>query len=73
MQVTDAVYADFKRFAQDEMRTGGLKPEAVYAPQLANLEKSFVAAKVNGCGVLYTTITSFYIMFRTRLRMNLNG
>ena len=34
-------------YAQDEMRSGGLRPEAVYAPQLANLEKSFVAAKVS--------------------------
>ena len=39
-QVTDSVYADFKRFAQDEMRTGGLKPEAVYAPQVLQSKKS---------------------------------
>mmetsp|Transcript_23140 Transcript_23140/g.53514 ORF Transcript_23140/g.53514 Transcript_23140/m.53514 type:complete len:148 (-) Transcript_23140:396-839(-) len=30
------------------MRGGGLKPEQVYAPQLANLEKSFIAAKIKG-------------------------
>ena len=37
------MYGEFKRFVNDAINEGRLRPEAVYAPQLAQLEKSLAA------------------------------
>ena len=39
------VYGEFRRFVNDAIRDGKVRPEAVYAPQLAQLEKSLAASE----------------------------
>ena len=39
------MYGEFRRFVNDAIRDGKVRPEAVYAPQLAQLEKSLAASE----------------------------